>query len=57
MIIARTPLRVSFFGGGADYPVWHHEHGRKAPAPTPSSTSAAVLCNARWSGSRKNDKS
>jgi D-glycero-alpha-D-manno-heptose-7-phosphate kinase len=27
MVITRTPLRVSFFGGGTDYPVWFREHG------------------------------
>lgn len=27
MIITRTPLRVSFFGGGTDYPTWFQEHG------------------------------
>jgi D-glycero-alpha-D-manno-heptose-7-phosphate kinase len=27
MIITRTPLRISFFGGGTDYPVWFREHG------------------------------
>lgn len=27
MIISRTPFRVSFFGGGTDYPVWFREHG------------------------------
>ena len=27
MIICRTPLRVSLFGGGTDYPVWYREHG------------------------------
>jgi hypothetical protein len=27
VIITRTPLRVSFFGGGADDPVWYREHG------------------------------
>ena len=26
MIITRTPYRISFFGGGTDYPVWHREH-------------------------------
>lgn len=25
MIISRTPLRISFFGGGTDYPVWYEE--------------------------------
>ena len=27
MIITRTPLRVSFFGGGTDYPVWYRQYG------------------------------
>jgi D-glycero-alpha-D-manno-heptose-7-phosphate kinase len=27
MIIARTPFRVSFFGGGTDYPAWYRTHG------------------------------
>ena len=27
MIICQTPFRVSFFGGGTDYPVWFREHG------------------------------
>lgn len=27
MIICRTPFRISFFGGGTDYPVWYREHG------------------------------
>ncbi|MCG3204428.1 MAG: D-glycero-alpha-D-manno-heptose 7-phosphate kinase [Elusimicrobia bacterium] len=26
MIISRTPFRVSFFGGGTDYPIWFREH-------------------------------
>ncbi len=26
MIISRTPFRVSFFGGGTDYPRWFQEH-------------------------------
>ena len=26
MIISRTPFRISFFGGGTDYPVWYKEH-------------------------------
>lgn len=26
MIISRTPFRVSFFGGGTDYPGWYNEH-------------------------------
>jgi len=27
MIISRTPFRISFFGGGTDYPVWFEEFG------------------------------
>lgn len=27
MIISRTPFRISFFGGGTDYPVFYEEHG------------------------------
>ena len=27
MIISQTPFRVSFFGGGTDYPVWYRENG------------------------------
>ena len=27
MIITRTPFRISFFGGGSDYPAWYREHG------------------------------
>jgi D-glycero-alpha-D-manno-heptose-7-phosphate kinase len=27
MIISRTPFRVSFFGGGSDYPQWYRQHG------------------------------
>lgn len=27
MIITRTPFRISFFGGGTDYPIWYEKHG------------------------------
>lgn len=27
MIISRTPTRISFFGGGTDYPVWYLKNG------------------------------
>lgn len=26
MVISRTPFRISFFGGGTDYPVWYRQH-------------------------------
>jgi len=27
MIITRTPFRISFFGGGTDYPIWYRKNG------------------------------
>ena len=27
MIISRTPFRISFFGGGTDYPLWFRQNG------------------------------
>lgn len=29
MIVSRTPHRISFFGGGTDYPSWYKKHGGK----------------------------
>lgn len=34
MIISRTPYRVSFFGGGTDFPGWFREHGGAVLAGT-----------------------
>lgn len=34
MIISRTPFRISFFGGGTDYPGWYREHGGAVLATT-----------------------
>ncbi len=34
MIISRTPFRVSFFGGGTDYPAWYRKHGGAVLAST-----------------------
>ena len=34
MIISRTPFRISFFGGGTDYPVWFKENGGAVLATT-----------------------
>lgn len=34
MIITRTPFRMSFFGGGTDYPVWFKAHGGAVLATT-----------------------
>ncbi len=45
MITTRTPLRISFFGGGTDYPVWFREHGGSVLATT-IDKSCYVTC--RW---------
>ncbi|HSQ57612.1 MAG TPA: hypothetical protein VLM40_17960, partial [Gemmata sp.] len=34
MIICRTPYRISFFGGGTDYPGWYRQHGGAVLAAT-----------------------
>ena len=34
MIITRTPFRISFFGGGTDYPLWYRENGGTVLATT-----------------------
>jgi D-glycero-alpha-D-manno-heptose-7-phosphate kinase len=34
MIISRTPFRISFFGGGTDYPAWYRRHGGAVLAAT-----------------------
>lgn len=34
MIISRTPFRISFFGGGTDYPAWVRRHGGAVLATT-----------------------
>ena len=34
MIVSRTPFRISFFGGGTDYPAWYRVHGGAVLAVT-----------------------
>jgi D-glycero-alpha-D-manno-heptose-7-phosphate kinase len=34
MVITSTPFRISFFGGGTDYPVWYRENGGSVMATT-----------------------
>jgi D-glycero-alpha-D-manno-heptose-7-phosphate kinase len=34
MIITRTPFRISFFGGGTDYPGWYTQHGGEVLSTT-----------------------
>lgn len=45
MIITSTPLRISFFGGGTDYPIWYHEHGGSVLSTT-IDKSCFITC--RW---------
>lgn len=34
MVISKTPFRISFFGGGTDYPAWFKEHGGQVLSTT-----------------------
>ena len=43
MIITKTPFRISFFGGGTDYPIWYNKHGGKTISSTIDKYSYIVL--------------
>lgn len=45
MVITRTPLRVSFFGGGTDYPAWYRANGGSVLSTT-IDKSCYITC--RW---------
>ncbi len=45
MIITSTPLRISFFGGGTDYPLWYRENGGSVLSTT-IDKSCFITC--RW---------
>ncbi len=45
VIIARTPFRISFFGGGTDYPVWYRQYRGASLATT---ISRYCYLNCRW---------
>jgi D-glycero-alpha-D-manno-heptose-7-phosphate kinase len=34
MIISKTPYRISFFGGGSDYPEWYLRNGGRVITTT-----------------------
>ena len=34
MIISKTPYRISFFGGGSDYPTWYLKYNGAQFTPT-----------------------
>ena len=46
MVISRTPLRISFFGGGSDYPDFYRLHGGGAVLST--TIDKYVYLTARW---------
>lgn len=43
MIIIRTPYRISFFGGGTDYPAYYREHGGRVISTTINKYSFLVM--------------
>lgn len=45
LILTRTPFRVSFFGGGTDYPAWYSRHGGTVLA---CSIDKYCYLSARW---------
>jgi len=45
MVITSTPLRISFFGGGTDYPIWYRQYGG-AVLGTTIDKSCFITC--RW---------
>ena len=34
MIVSKTPFRISFFGGGSDYPQWYEKFGGEVISTT-----------------------
>lgn len=44
MIISRTPYRISFFGGGTDYPGWFRENGGGAVLNTSINKYCYISC-------------
>ena len=44
MIITRTPFRISFFGGGTDYPTWANAHGGEVLSTTDYASGGNAEC-------------
>lgn len=44
MIITRTPFRVSFFGGGSDFPAWYESNGGGAVLSTAINKYCYITC-------------
>jgi D-glycero-alpha-D-manno-heptose-7-phosphate kinase len=45
VVTTSTPFRISFFGGGTDYPIWYREHGGSVLSTT-IDKSCYITC--RW---------
>lgn len=45
MIITRTPFRISFLGGGTDYPAWYENHGPGAVLSATINRYCYITCN------------
>ena len=44
MVITKTPFRISFFGGGSDYPVWYDNNGGGAVLSTSINKYCYLTC-------------
>ncbi|MCR4275197.1 MAG: kinase [Candidatus Wolfebacteria bacterium] len=44
MVITRTPFRISFFGGGSDYPVWYENNNGGAVLATTINKYCYITC-------------
>ncbi len=44
MVITRTPFRISFFGGGSDYPTWYENNGGGAVLSTSINKYCYISC-------------
>jgi D-glycero-alpha-D-manno-heptose-7-phosphate kinase len=44
MIITRTPFRISFFGGGTDFPTWYEQNGGGAVLSTTINKYCYISC-------------
>mgnify|MGYP001213765745 CR=1 FL=1 len=53
MIIIKTPLRISFFGGGTDYPDWYLKHGGQVIS---TAIDKYVYLNLDWNPEKKEKK-
>ena len=47
MILCRAPFRISFFGGGTDYPAWFEKHGGAVLSTSFDKYSYSTSCLAR----------